>query len=258
MWQILNGTVVNTAAVLAGSSCGLLLGPRLAERYSRIVLSGLGLVTLGLGFDAALLEFHAAVERYRTAFNAGPAFGAHLALVVVASLLIGGLLGTWFRLHERIEALGGWLHHRFAGRSESQVAQGFLTAGVIFCVGPLTLLGCLANGARSDPSLLYIKSLLDGFCSIALSATLGVGVLFSAVAVLGFQGALSLAAHFLAGEEPTLGFALMSCVGGYILLGVGLLLLEIKSLPVANYLPGIFLPPVIVPLVARMGWLDAS
>jgi len=258
MWQILNGTVVNTATVLAGSTCGLLLGPRLAERYNRIVLSGLGLVTLGLGFDAALLDFRVAVDRYRTAFSAGPSFGAHLALIVVASLLVGGLIGTWLRVHERIEALGGWLHRRFASGSQTQVAKGFLTAAVIFCVGPLTLLGCLANGARTDPSLLYVKSLLDGFCSIALSATLGVGVLFSGAAVLGFQGSLALAAHFLAGEEPTLGFALMSCVGGYILLGVGLLLLEIKSLPVANYLPGIFLPPVIVPLVARMGWLSAS
>ena len=247
--------MVNTATVLAGSTCGLLLGPRLSQRYNLIVLHGLGLVTLWLGFDAAVLDFREIVERYRTEFGAGPTFAANVALIVVGSLLVGGLLGTWVRLHEGIEGLGEWLHRRFAGGSKSNVAKGFLTSGVIFCVGPLTLLGCLANGAEADPSLLYIKSLLDGFCSIALAATLGVGVLFSGATVLVFQGALCVGAYVLAQGEPTLGIALMNSVGGYILLGTGLLLLEIKSLPLANYLPGIFLPPVVVPLLIRLGWL---
>ena len=257
MWQIINGTVVNTATVLAGSTCGLLLGPRLPQRYNRIVLHGLGLVTLGLGFDAAMLDFHDTVGHYRTEFDAGRTFGADLALIVVGCLLVGGLLGTWARLQERIESLGDWLRRRFAADSPANVAKGFLTASVIFCVGPLTLLGCLANGAEGDPSLIYIKSLLDAFSSIALAATLGVGVLFSGATVLVFQGSLCVAAYLLARGEPTLGIALMNAVGGYILLGTGLLLLEIKSLPLANYLPGIFLPPVVVTLLMRLGWLGA-
>jgi uncharacterized membrane protein YqgA involved in biofilm formation len=208
-----------------------------------------------LGVDTALLDFRETVAHYRTAFDGGPTFGANLALVVVGSLLVGGLIGTVLRLHERIEQLGEWLHRRFAARSKANVARGFLTSSVIFCVGPLTLLGCLANGAAKDPSLLYIKSLLDGFCSVALAATMGIGVIFSAVTVLLFQGSLAGAASVLAQGDPTLGIALTNHVGGYILLGVGLLLLEIKSMPLANYLPGIFLPPVVVPVLVRLGWL---
>ena len=255
MWQVFNGTAVNTVTVLAGTSCGLLLGPRLTQRYNQIVLYGLALVTLGLGVDAALLDFRDTVSRYRTEFGGGPTLAANLALIVVACLLVGGLAGTALRLHERIEQLGDWLHRHFAAGSQSNVAKGFLTASVIFCVGPLTLLGCLANGAEADPSLLYIKSLLDGFCSVALAATLGVGVVFSAATVLVFQGTLAGAAWLLAQGEPTLGIALANNVGGYILLGTGLLLLDIKVLPLANYLPGIFLPPLVVPLLTRLGWL---
>ena len=255
MWQIFNGTAVNTVTVLLGSGCGLLLGPRISPRFNHIVLSGLGLVTLGIGFDAALLDFRDIVGRYRLAVAAGPTLGAHLALVVVGSLLLGGLIGTALRLQVRIEGLGEFLRRRFAAASESDVARGFLTASVIFCVGPLTFLGCLANGAQGDPSLIYVKSLLDGFCSVALAATLGLGVLFSAAVVLVFQGGLVLIAYLLAADEPTLGVELMNCVGGYILLGTGLLLLEIKTLPLADYLPGIFLPPVLVPAIIYFGWL---
>ena len=255
MWDMLNGTLVNTATVLTGSVVGLALGPRIPERFSRMVLNALGLVTLGLGFDAALLEFQRTAQHYRTVFEWGPTLGATLALVVVGSLLVGGLIGTALRLHERIEQLGEFLHRRFAAGSQANVAHGFLTASVIFCVGPLTFLGCLANGARNDPSLLFIKSLLDGFCSIALAATLGLGVLFSVFTVLGFQGALALVAGLLSGDQPSLGVELMNCVGGYVLIATGLLLLEIKALPVANYLPGIFLPPLIVPCLIRVGCL---
>lgn len=257
MWEVWNGTVVNTATVLVGSACGLLLGPKISRPYNQIVLTGLGLVTLGIGFDAALLDFRNIVTRYRALVHAPPTLAAHLALVVVASLLIGGLIGTAAKLHLRIEALGEFLHRRFAAKSHADVARGFLTASVIFCVGPLTILGCLANGANADPSLIYIKSLLDGFCSIALAATLGVGVLFSAAVVLVFQGSLALAAWYLASGEPTLGIDLMNCVGGYILIGTGLLLLEIKSLPLANFLPGIFLPPILIPALLSLGWIPS-
>ena len=256
MWAVLNGTIVNTVTVAVGSALGLALGPRVAERYQKIVLCGLGLFTLGLGVDAGLLEFRETVALYRPAGEAGRTFGASLALVVVASLLIGGLIGTFARLHERLEQLGRTLHQRFAAGSEANVAHGFLTASVIFCVGPLTLLGCLDNGGPAhDPSLLYIKSVLDGFCSMALAATLGIGVAFSVLTVLLFQGGLALTAHALVAQQATLGTDLMTPVGGYILLGVGLSLLEIKSLPLTNYLPGIFLPPLLVPLLRALNWL---
>ena len=125
-------------------------------------------------------------------------------------------------------------------------AEGFLTASVIFCVGPLTLIGCLRNGAEGDPSFLYIKALLDGFCSMALAASLGWGVLTSIVTILGFQGGLSLLAFAVAEPLDDLSIALMTMVGGVVLLATALMILEIKKIPVANLLPGIFLPPVAV------------
>ncbi len=256
IWSILNGTIVNTLTVLIGSAIGLSVGARIPERYNRIVLSGLGLITLGLGLDAVLLDFGATVAKYRPAGEAGKTFGAALALVVVASLLVGGVIGTLLRLHERLEKIGDTLHRRFAAGSTANVAQGFLTASMIFCVGPLTILGCLANGGpEHDPSLLYIKSVMDGFCSVALAATLGIGVGFSVLTVLLFQGGLALLASLLVAQDPDMAVALMTPVGGYLLIAIGLALLEIKSLPVTNYLPGVFLPPLLVPLLRIVHWL---
>ena len=150
------------------------------------------------------------------------------------------------------ESLGGWIHRRFSGRDESKgFAEGFLTASVIFCVGPLTLVGCLQNGAHGDPGYLYIKSLLDGFCSLALASSLGWGVFASVVTVLGFQGGLSLLAYLVAEPLDELSIGLMTVVGGVVLLATALMILEIKKIPVANLLPGIFLPPVVVWIVEQ-------
>jgi hypothetical protein len=251
--SIFNGTVVNAVTVLIGSGVGLLVGPRLPERYHKIILQGLGLITLWLGFDAAINEFHAAVP--------APAarFGPRLGLILVGSVVFGAMLGAALRLHDRIDQLGQWIHRRFAARSDHPVAEGFLSASVIFCVGPLTLLGCLENGTPPhDPSYLYIKALLDGFCSIALAASLGLGVLFSVLTVLGLQGALALAAYFAAdllADDVSLG--LMKATGGVLLIGTGLSLLEIKRLPLTDFLPALFIPPIFVALIRAIGseWL---
>lgn len=245
MWSILNGTIVNCVTVIAGSGAGLLVGRHVSEKYHRAILNCLGLVTIGLGIDAAIVEFAGVVAKYRP--PEVPAYGARLALVAVACLLVGGLLGTGLGIQARIEALGAWLNARSGRGDDHRFAEGFLTASVVFCVGPLTLLGCLQNGGPArDPSLLYIKSLLDGFCSIALASTMGLGVAFSTLVVLGFQGGMSLMSWAFIGGEPSLGVELMSTVGGYVLLATGLVLLQVKELPVANLLPGIFLPPAAV------------
>jgi len=170
-------------------------------------------------------------------------------MVMIGALLVGAIAGTALRLHERIETLGGWIHGRFSGQDGRLFAEGFLTASVIFCVGPLTLVGCLQNGAHGDPSFLYIKALLDGFCSIALASTFGWGVFASVLTVGVFQGGLALLAFAIAEPLDELSIALMTTVGGVVLLATGLMILEIKRLPVANLLPGIFLPPVVVWLV---------
>lgn len=300
MWLVLNGTVVNVATVLAGSAAGLAVGARVPQRYQRIILDVLGLVTITLGIDAAVMVFGDTVGEFRPAGGAGQTYAARLAVVMIGSLVIGAVLGTALRLHERLEGLGESIHRRFVGpsgwsrhkraagdvaspgdsespkaatKSASQgaevvvvdldyapqgdmaradgarFAEGFLAASVIFCVGPLTLLGCLDNGARADPSLLYIKSILDLFCSMALAASLGAGVLGSILTIIVFQGGLSLLAWRIGDLIPKLSLQMMTVTGGVVLLATALVLLDIRKIPVANMLPAIFLPPLIIVIV---------
>ncbi len=257
MWSILNGTIVNTITVALGSTVGLCLAARVPERFQRIVLTCLGLVTIMLGIDASVLVLSDTVRRYGEGI---PTYGARLAMVVVSCLLVGAILGTLLRIHERIEGLGSLIHRRFGGASVEagtlgdapRFAEGFLSASVIFCVGPLTLLGCLKNGIDANPDYLYIKALLDGFCSAALAATLGIGVLFSVLTVLIFQGSLAILAHYAAAGLSDVSLQLMNVVGGIVLLATALVLLDIKKIPVADLLPGIFLPPLAVWLVESL------
>lgn len=256
MWLVLNGTIINVGTVAIGSTIGLTMATRIPERYQRIILDCLGLVTIMLGVDACVIVMSNTVERYGTEIGT---YGARLALVVVGTLLVGAIIGTALRLHQRLEDLGGFIHKRLGNTSGTSPAtdarsftEGFLSASVIFCVGPLTLLGCLNNGANADPSYLYIKSLLDGFCSVALAASLGVGVIFSVLTVFILQGGLSIMAFYLADNVPDVSLQLMNMVGGLVLLATAMMLLEIKRIPVANLLPGIFLPPLVVWFVEQL------
>jgi uncharacterized membrane protein YqgA involved in biofilm formation len=250
VWSILNGTIVNAITVALGTAIGLLFASRIPERYQQIIINVLGLITITLGVDAAVNIQTAVVAKYRPPPPAGDTYGAVIGMVVVGSLVIGALIGTALRLHERLEGLGGVIHKRFGGGKDGHTfVEGFLTASVIFCVGPLTLLGCLKNGTAGDPSYLYIKSCLDGFCSIALTTALGAGVTFSILTVLIFQGGLALAAYGFASGLPDLSVQLMNVTGGVMLIATALMMLDIKKIPVTNLLPGLFLPPVVVWIV---------
>ena len=251
MWSVLNGTMVNAATVVIGSVAGISVAKRLPEHYSKIVLNVLGLVTVTLGVDAGVLRFARTVAENAPLVDDSRTYGARLAMVMIASLVIGSIIGTALRLHGRIEQMGSWIHQRFSAGDGKNFAEGFLTASVIFCVGPLTLLGCLENGAHADPSLLYIKAVLDGFCSMALATALGWGVLASVVTVIGFQGALSLLAYCIADPLDEVSISLMTIVGGVILIATALMILEIKKIPVADMLPAIFLAPFFVWVVER-------
>lgn len=252
LWMMLNGTIVNTAAVLFGGTAGLAIRGSLPDRYRECVMNVLGLVTITLGIDASVLTFSSTAARMAPQVEDGRTYGARMALIMISSLIVGGALGTFLRIHQRIDDLGRWIHRRFAkgGGNEGQFAEGFLTASVIFCVGPLTLLGCLKNGADGDPTYLYIKSILDGFCAIALASSLGLGVLASMMTVLVFQGGLALAAASLPLEPFSMD--MMTIVGGILLLATALLLLDLKRMPVADLLPAIFLPPLIVAVVDQV------
>ena len=226
------GTLLNVATVLIGGGLGTVLGQRLPEKMRQTVMHGLGLVTLAVGLRMAL-----------TTAN---------ILIVMGSILLGGILGEWWRIEDGLQALGDRLQGRMKVGSAGTLAQGFVTASLIFCVGPMTVLGSIRDGMLGDYSLLAIKSLLDGFASLALASSLGIGVLFSAVTVLIFQGGIALLARLaqFGMTEPMI--TEMSATGGVIIIGIGLILLDLKRIRVGSFLPGIFIAPLIVAVLTAL------
>lgn len=224
--MIMQGTLVNVVAVVAGSLIGMSAGDRMPDRYRSIVLSALGLGTLLIGFKLALLT-------------------QHLSLVLGA-LLLGAITGTALDLDGRLNRLAQWL--KSVARQESATfVTGFVSASLLFCVGPLTIVGSIQDGSTGDHTLLYTKSLLDLFAATALASSLGIGVLFSAITVLIIQGGLTLAGGYLAALTEGAVIDEMSSVGGLMIVAIGLHLLEIKKIPLANLLPGlIFIVPMVL------------
>jgi uncharacterized membrane protein YqgA involved in biofilm formation len=235
--MFLTGTLLNVAAVLVGTLIGLALGARMPARIQTSLTTGLGLFTVLIGLSMGLRIF--------TDPNARP--GDDLA--VMGAVLIGVAIGELLRLHDGLEWLGGWFQRRLAGDERvrpSRIAEGFVTASLVFCVGPLTILGSLDNGLTGDVQLLAIKSMLDGVASIAFAAALGPGVALAALTVLVVQGAIAGAAFLLRDvmDEPTI--LAITAAGGVILLGVALRLLELKPVRVASFLPALLLAPIFV------------
>ena len=214
------GTLVNTLAVLAGSLIGLLLQRKFPDNIRTICFQGLGLCTLLIGVQMALQ-----VENI---------------LILIFSVLIGGIVGESLRLHDRLMHLGNWIQRKVRIGSE-RFTEGLVTAFLLFCVGSLTLVGALEEGLNNDPSLIYTKSVLDGFASVVLAATYGWGVLFSALPLLLFQSSVTLSAGLL---EPYLSETViqqLSATGGVIIIGLGFNLLEIKALRITNLLPALLI-----------------
>jgi hypothetical protein len=228
----LTGTLLNVAAVLIGGGLGTLLGQRLPEKMRETVLHGLGLVTLVTGLRMAL--------------------GTANILIVMGSILLGGIVGEWLGIEDRLQAVGDRLQGRIKVGSTATLAQGFVTASLIFCVGPMTIIGSIRDGMVGDYGLLAIKSLLDGFASLALAASLGVGVMLSAVTVLVFQGGISLLAAVaqIGMSDPMI--AEMTATGGVIIMGIGLILLDLKRIRVASLLPAVMIAPLIVGILTAL------
>ena len=237
--MFLTGTLLNVVTVLAGTGIGLLLGSRLSPRIHEGLTTGLGFFTLLLGVSMG--------ARILTDPAAQP--GDDVA--VLAAVLLGVAIGELLRLHDGLESLGAWFQRRLSGEERpSRIAEGFVTASIVFCVGPLTILGSLANGLTGDIQLLAIKSLLDGVAAIAFAATLGFGVGLSAITVLVVQGAIAGFAFLLRDvmDEPTI--LALTAAGGIILLGVALRMLDLKMVRVASFLPALVLAPLFVRLAA--------
>lgn len=228
----MKGTALNFLAVIAGSLAGKLLGAKLPERFQRIIFSALGLVTLAIGMSLVLKTSS--------------------ILLVLASLLLGGLLGEWIRIDAAFERFSLWIEEKIKVK-ESTFSEGFITASLVFCVGPMTILGSFQDGLKGDFSLLALKSVLDGFAALAFASALGWGVALSSLTVLFYQGFLTLGASFLKAILTEKMIAEMSATGGLLIFAIGLKLLEIKEIKVANFLPAIFVSPLLVYLVSLFG-----
>ncbi|MDR1861184.1 MAG: DUF554 domain-containing protein [Bacteroidales bacterium] len=212
------GTLVNTGAVIVGSSIGLLIKQALPKRYETIYFQAVGLFTIVLGIKMSLAM-------------AAP-------LPVVLSLVIGGFTGLLFRLDERVEHLGDSLKKSIHSKNE-RFTEGLTTGLLLFCMGSMTIVGCIEEGFGATSDLLLTKSVMDFFSSIMLAAAMGLGILFSAIAVLVFQGGITLLVSVIGAGIPENIISEIGVAGGIILLGLGLNLLDIKNIKVINLLPAL-------------------
>ncbi len=223
----MTGTLLNVGTVLAGTLLGTLAGGRLPEGLQQRVLAGLGLVTLVIGIDSAL------------------AWRETSPLYVLSGVLLGGIAGEAIGIERRLEALGDRIQAAVSRGRPSQVSEGFVTASLLFCVGPLTVLGSIEDGLTDGYTQLATKAVLDGFASIALAAALGWGVGLAAVSVLVIQGAITLGAgafdSVLEGET----LDVLTSAGGILIIGISLKLLDIRDVKVGNFLPALVLAPAI-------------
>lgn len=222
----MRGTLLNTATVAAGASIGLAVGKLIPGEYQSVALSGLGLVVTGIGIRMFLKSRN--------------------AIVVAVSVALGGVIGLALGLQHGLDVFAEWARTSLGGEKGS-FNEGLITASVLFCVGPMTLLGCLQDGLEGKIELLALKSTLDGIVSVFFAAAMGAGVLVSAAVVLVVQGALTLLAHplrGLAGDQELMNDT--SSAGGVLLMGIGLGMLKILHLSMATYLPALILVPVFV------------
>lgn len=227
------GTWINVGAVLAGSLLGLAAGKRVPEAITRSVTVGVGLVTLVLGTQLAI--------------------GTENALVLLMALLVGGAVGTWLRIEDRLAALGEKTSRWFPASMRGTIPQGFVAATLLFCVGPMAVLGAIRDGLYGDWRILGLKSVMDGISSIGFVAGLGPGVFLSAAGVLVYQGTLTLAARWLvapgSGELATTpALVEFNATGGAVLIALSIKLLGIRDLKVGNLLPALALAPAFAAL----------
>ncbi len=226
----MTGTFINVAAIIVGGLLGIFFGRRLSENIKNTVIAGMGLFTTAIGFQMFLKT--------------------EKPLVVLGALIVGALLGEWWKIEDKMQVLGIWLEKRVKGSSEgksSRFVHGFLSASMLFCIGPMAILGSISDGLRGDFLTLSIKSVLDGFISIAFASTLGIGVAFSSLPVLAYQGSISLLAGKLDAIISVVMMNELTATGGILLMGVGISsLLEIKKIWVGNFLPALVIAPLIV------------
>lgn len=220
----MKGTLVNAAVVFLGAGLGLYLRRGFTTRYQETVMQGLGLVVLLIGFEMALKTTN--------------------VLLLIISLVVGGLVGEWLQIDQRLNRFGLWLSAQNKG-SDNDLGQGFVAASLIYCVGAMAIVGAIQDGLSGDSSTLYAKSMLDGISAIVLATTLGAGVMLSSVSILIYQGSISLLASQLSGVVTDVVLREITAVGGLLIVAIGLSLLEIKKIKIANLLPSMIVIVII-------------
>ena len=242
------GTAVNVLTVLLGAVLGRLLGNRLPSRTRDLVTDGLGLVTLLIAATSAVAVLDP--ELSDEVGDSAP------MLIVLGAVLIGGITGSLLRLEERVEGFGGWLQVWLAGETDSverqRFIEGFVVSSLIFCTGPLTILGALNDGLGNGADELFLKSALDGFAAIAFAAAFGWGVAASAITIVLIQGSLTLLGVLLGDVLPDAHLSAITATGGLLLVGIALRLLRIREVAVADLLPALLVAPGLVMLVAAV------
>ena len=234
----MTGTFINVAAILIGGMIGLIFGARIPEKFKNTVIAGMGLFTAAMGLQMFLKSGN--------------------QLIVLGAIIIGAMLGEWIGIEDWLQALGQSLEKRFSSDAEtgagSKFVRGFMVSSLLFCIGPMAILGSIQDGLTGDYNLLAVKSTLDGFASIAFASTLGVGVMFSSLIILVYQGGISLLANQLNAIVTDPMMAEMTATGGVILMGVAINnLLELKKIRVGNFLPALAVAPLIVWVLSLFG-----
>ena len=221
------GTIVNTIAVIIGAVIGMFLKKGIPQRLSDTMMKGLGLCTLFLGISGSL--------------------DGQNSLILIISIVVGALIGEGIDLDAKLNQVGNWLENRFKSKDGSKVsvAEGFVSASLLFCVGAMTIVGSLQSGLQGNHEMLFNKSMLDFVAAIIFASTMGVGVMLSAAFVFVYQGAITLLAQWVAPVLSDVVIAEMNCAGSVIIIGIALNLLGITKLKVMNYVPAIFIPIIL-------------
>lgn len=225
------GTWINVIAIIIGGSLGLFLGSRLPDRVKNTVIAGMGLFVIAIG-----------VKMFLETTN---------SIIPLGGLLIGALLGEWWKIEEGFSNLGAWLERRFLRQNQEggqeKFLRGFLAASILFCSGPMAILGSIQGGLYSDHQMLIIKSILDGFIALSFASTLGVGVSFSALPVLAYQGVITMLAVQLKPLTTGVMLSEMTAVGGLVLMAVGVSgVLNLAKIRVGSFIPALFTTPLLV------------
>ena len=239
------GTLINVVSVVVGALLGVLIGHRLPERTRTVVTQILGLISLVIGGLSV-------TQGMSEAFGAAVGAQSRL-LIVLAALLIGGILGSLMRLEQRLDHGADWLRNHFArGADHHTFIEASVTATLIFCVGPLSILGSLSDGMGHGAEQLVVKAVMDGFAAMAFASSLGIGVAFAAIPLAIYQGSLTAAGFWLGNVLPVAQLDALTATGGVILLGLGIRLLGIKQIQIGDLLPALIAAPVLVSIVAEL------